>query len=78
MIGARIRGWREKRGVAVDVFADLCGMRKADICDIERDRRAPSPYEMRRITGALRIDDTTLREGPLVVRKGVPDEPDDF
>lgn len=78
MIGARIQRWREKRGVSRDVFAQLCGMRAADLVTIEQDRVVPKPIELRRIAEVLRIDEVTLREGPCVIRKGVADESHDF
>jgi transcriptional regulator with XRE-family HTH domain len=78
VIGARIRGWREKRGVPIGIFADLCGLPCPLIREIEAGTVGPTPASLRAICAALRIDEITLREGPIAVRKGGCDEPDDY
>jgi transcriptional regulator with XRE-family HTH domain len=78
VIGARIRGWREKRGVPIAIFGQLCNLRSADISSIEQGTQEPTPGQIRVICDALRIDAVTLREGSIVVRKGGSDEPDNF
>lgn len=78
MIGARIRGWREKRGVPLAIFAQLCGLRPTDITMMEQGAQEPRPGHLRTICDVLRIDEVTLREGPIVARQGGSNEPDEF
>ncbi len=62
-LGARIAFLRKERKMSQLKLALECGVSKSYLSDLERGRRNPSAFTLRRIALALKIDPGKLLEG---------------
>lgn len=56
MFGTNLRKYRTEMGVSQEKFADLCGLHRTYISDIERFQRSISLENVQRIADALKIE----------------------
>jgi transcriptional regulator with XRE-family HTH domain len=56
VFGTNLRKYRTKLNVSQEKFAELCGLHRTYISDIERFRRSISLENVQRIADALSID----------------------
>lgn len=56
VFGSNVRKYRTKKGVSQEKFAELCGLHRTYISDIECFRRSISLDNIQKIADALGID----------------------
>jgi len=56
VFGTNLRKYRTEMGVSQEKFADLCGLHRTYISDIERFQRSISLENVQRIADALKIE----------------------
>lgn len=56
IFGTNLRKYRTKKGISQEKFAELCGLHRTYISDIERFQRSISLYNVQKIADALEID----------------------
>ena len=56
VFGSNVRKYRKEMGVSQEKFAELCGLHRTYISDIECFRRSISLDNIQKIADALRID----------------------
>jgi transcriptional regulator with XRE-family HTH domain len=71
--GRFLMSWRESEGLSQTDFAKKLGISSANLCDLEQERRIPSPDRARRIAKKLglpeiglvakALEDALFREG---------------
>lgn len=55
VFGLNVRKYRNLKGYSQEHFADLCGLHRTYISDIERFKRSISLYNIQKIANALDI-----------------------
>ena len=56
VFGENLRKYREKRGVSQEKFAEMCGLHRTYISDVERFKRSISLNNIQKIADALGIE----------------------
>lgn len=56
VFGTNLRKYREKLGVSQEKFADMCGLHRTYISDIERFQRSISLNNVQKIADALGVE----------------------
>ena len=56
LFGQAIRGLRQEKNISQEAFADMCGLHRTYISDIERFQRSISLENVQRIATALEIE----------------------
>ena len=56
VFGKNLRSYREDLGISQEKFAELCGLHRTYISDIERFQRSISLTNVQKIADALKID----------------------
>ena len=60
VFGKNVRRFRNQRGYSQEELADICGLHRTYISDIERFKRSISLENIQKIADALNIDTYTL------------------
>jgi CheY-like chemotaxis protein/DNA-binding XRE family transcriptional regulator len=58
--GARVRGWRDRLGLSQEKLAELAGLHRTYISDVERGARNLSLNSINKLAGALKVSAATL------------------
>ncbi|MBR4632020.1 MAG: helix-turn-helix transcriptional regulator [Elusimicrobia bacterium] len=56
VFGTNVRKYRVKLGVSQEKFAEMCGLHRTYISDIERFQRSISLYNIQKIADAFEIE----------------------
>lgn len=56
VFGTNLRKYRNKLGLSQEKFAEMCGLHRTYISDIERFQRSISLYNIQKIADALEIE----------------------
>lgn len=56
VFGTNVRKYRNELGVSQETFAEMCGLHRTYISDIERFKRSISLDNVQKIANALKID----------------------
>lgn len=56
VFGTNLRRYRESLGISQEKFAELCGLHRTYISDVERFQRSISLTNVQKIADALEID----------------------
>lgn len=56
VFGSNLRKYRNEKGISQEKFAEMCGLHRTYISDIERFRRSISLENIQRIADALEIE----------------------
>lgn len=56
VFGKNLRNYRLKNGISQEKFAELCGLHRTYISDIERGQRSISLTNIQKIADALKIE----------------------
>jgi transcriptional regulator with XRE-family HTH domain len=64
-LGKRIRGLREKKGLSQEAFADLCGLNRVHMGDVERGNVNLTITTLDKIARNLGSTSSTLLKGIL-------------
>ena len=60
IFGTNVRLYRERAGISQEKFAELCGLHRTYISDIERFQRNISIHNIEKIAHALELEAYTL------------------
>ncbi len=56
IFGTNLKKYRRELGVSQEKFAEMCGLHRTYISDIERFQRSISLYNIQKISDALGVD----------------------